>query len=215
MDKHVEVSFPSDKKIFGDIQIPGSKSISNRYLILKHFSGQNISFDNLSSSEDTVLLIKNLKAVSENLHKGATLYCHHAGTTFRFLLSLLCITPGEWILDGSERLRQRPHGALVDALNSLGAHIKSLHEDYRPPYLIEGNDNLKGGVIEARSDISSQVISSLLLVGPCLKGGLKIKTTGEKVSGGYIELTVQCMKKFGVEVIEHESCLIIPEQKYM
>lgn len=175
------------------IQICGSKSISNRLLILNALF-RNIKIDNLSDSEDTALLQKALNSDQE------TIDIHHAGTAMRFLTSYFSIQDGKTvILTGSERMKQRPIHFLVDALRALGANIEYLENQGFPPLKITGSNLVKSNV-SIPGNVSSQFISSLLLIGAKLPNGLNLEITGEITSKPYLEMTVNTLKRAGIEV---------------
>jgi 3-phosphoshikimate 1-carboxyvinyltransferase len=179
------------------IELPGSKSISNRLLMIRAISGLNIHFKNLSDSEDTVLLAKALGEVKGK--KSATLNIHHAGTDMRFLTAYLATKEGEWTLTGSERMKQRPIKELVQALQNIGADISYAEKEGFPPLKIKGK-KLKGGVVEIDGSISSQFISALVLISPAFENGLELSLKGEIVSVPYISMTIELLKQFGVFV---------------
>lgn len=175
------------------IHLPGSKSISNRLLILNEVLNLNLEIENLSASKDTKDLIKALNEKSKIIDIG------HAGTDMRFLTALLSTKNGEWILTGSERMKERPIKELVDALLQLGADIGYIEKNGYPPLNIKGTE-LPGGKIEIDSSVSSQFISALLLIAPSFKNGIKISLKGKTVSRPYINMTVGLLKYFGVKV---------------
>lgn len=191
----IRISPPSS--LCTSIELPGSKSISNRLLMIRAISGLNIHFKNLSDSEDTVLLAKALGEVKGK--KSATLDIHHAGTDMRFLSAYLATKEGEWTITGSERMKQRPIGELVDALQKLGADISYTEKSGFPPLKIKGK-KLKGGEIEIDGGISSQFISALLLVAPTFGNGLDLTLKGDIVSVPYINMTVELLKQFDIPV---------------
>lgn len=173
------------------IQICGSKSISNRLLIL-HALFRNVKIDNLSDSQDTELLLKALENDSE------TIDIHHAGTAMRFLTSYFAIQPDkEVVLTGSERMKQRPIKFLVDALRDLGAEIEYLENEGFPPLKIKGKQILKSNV-KIPANVSSQFITSLMLIGAKLQNGLNIELIGEITSRPYIEMTLKILKSIGI-----------------
>ena len=181
----------SSKKIF----ISGSKSESNRALILKSLFSSDITINNLSNSDDTKVL---LKALASN---DKIINIHHAGTAMRFLTSLFAITnKKDIVLTGSKRMQERPIGELVESLKSLGANITYEEKFGYPPLRFNGFTQ-KNNFIELRSDISSQFISSLMMVAPILNHGLLIKLVGKIFSKPYIVLTSSLMKKFGLNCI--------------
>jgi len=181
----------SSKKIF----ISGSKSESNRAIILKSLFSSDITINNLSNSDDTKVL---LKALASN---DKIINIHHAGTAMRFLTSLFAITnKKDIVLTGSKRMQERPIGELVESLKSLGANITYEEKFGYPPLRFNGFTQ-KNNFIELRSDISSQFISSLMMVAPILNHGLLIKLVGKIFSKPYIVLTSSLMKKFGLSCI--------------
>ncbi len=179
------------------IDLPGSKSISNRLLILNEVLNLNLKLKNLSSAKDTQDLVLALAQVKEN--RNHTIDIGHAGTDMRFLTALLSVTEGEWILTGSERMQERPIGELVNALKQLGADISYLKNEGFPPLNIIGK-KLKGGKIEIDGSISSQFISALLLISPSLEKGLEITIKGEIVSWSYILMTLDLLSELGIKV---------------
>lgn len=156
---------------------------------------------NLSDCEDTFVMRRALRDKSERVDILA------AGTAMRFLTAYLSVTPGRWLITGTERMRQRPIGILVDALRKLGAGIEYAEKEGFPPLRITGR-GLAGGEIELPGDVSSQYISALLMIAPVLDEGLCISLLGEVISRPYIELTIQLMREFGATVQkEGESVL--------
>jgi len=182
--------FSESKK--GLIKISGSKSESNRLLILQALFS-NISIHNLSSSDDTQVL---QKALNE---KKGTVDIHHAGTAMRFLTAYYASLEGaDVVLTGSNRMKERPIGILVEALQSLGANIEYLEEVGYPPLKIIGG-KLKRNEVSIQANVSSQFISALMLIGPTLQNGLKINLQGEPTSVPYIEMTLSLLNKIGIK----------------
>lgn len=175
----------------------GSKSISNRMLMIREVLKMDIELQNISSSEDTQLLLNALKLVHDS--NSEIIDVHHAGTDMRFLTALLSVTDGKKVITGSERMKQRPIGELVNALKSLGAEITYLEKENYPPLQITGK-SIEGGELEIESNVSSQFISALLLVASKFKSGLTLKLKGETVSMPYIEMTIRLLKRFGVDI---------------
>ncbi|WP_370901275.1 3-phosphoshikimate 1-carboxyvinyltransferase [Chryseobacterium gossypii] len=174
------------------IQISGSKSISNRLLILESLF-KNIQIGNLSNSQDTQLL---KKALSENTE---TVDIHHAGTAMRFLTSYYSIAEGKTtILTGSGRMKERPIKNLVTALQNLGVEIEYLENEGFPPVKITGR-KITETKVDVPANISSQFITSLLLIAGKLEQGLEINLVGEVTSRSYIEMTLDILKKFGIQ----------------
>ena len=190
------------------IVISGSKSESNRVLILKYLFNTDIIIDNLSSSDDTKVLLKALENQTDIVD------IHHAGTAMRFLTSLFAVTNKKnIILTGSDRMLQRPVGELVNSLKSLGADIIYEKEIGYPPLRFNGF-NQTNKLIELRSDISSQFASSLMLVAPYLNDGLRIKLVGNIFSKPYILLTCEILKSFGFNcIINNDEIKIKPNKK--
>lgn len=189
-------------------EISGSKSESNRLLILNSIYG-NLKIDNLSNSDDTVILDKYLTSLENQID------VHHAGTAMRFLTALLSIkTNKQFVITGSNRMKERPIKILVDALNKLGANISYCDKNGYPPLMIKGQE-IVGGEISLSSQISSQYISALMLIAPILKKGLLINLEGQITSKPYLEMTLAILKKIGINccfknnIISIESCSII------
>lgn len=173
------------------IQISGSKSISNRLLILESLFS-NIKTGNLSNSQDTQLL---RKALSENME---TVDIHHAGTAMRFLTSYYSIQEGKTtVLTGSKRMKERPIKNLVTALQKLGVEIDYLENEGFPPLKITGR-KITEQRVDVPADISSQFITSLLLIAGKLDNGLEINLIGNITSRSYIEMTLDILTKFGI-----------------
>ena len=175
------------------IKLPASKSISNRALIIHALSGGAILPNNLSDCDDTTVIID---ALQNNPHE---INIKAAGTAMRFMTAFLSVKDGEeHVLTGTERMKHRPIGVLVDALRHLGADIKYAGEEGFPPLRIKGR-KLEGGLLEVPGNISSQYISALLMIGPTLKNGLTLRLTGDMISRPYIDLTLWTMREFGAD----------------
>jgi 3-phosphoshikimate 1-carboxyvinyltransferase len=187
----------NNEDIKARIQLPGSKSLSNRLLILNEVLHLNLQLKNISTARDTLDLIAALKQIKEA--KNNIIDVGHAGTDMRFLTALLSVTPGEWVLKGSERMKERPIGELVNALKQIGAQITYLEKEGFPPLKIIGQ-KLQGGKIEIDGSISSQFISALLLIAPVLEAGLEIKINKEIVSWSYILMTLDILSTAGIKV---------------
>lgn len=176
----------------GELTITGSKSESNRLLVLQALHPQ-IEIQNLSNSDDSQVTQKGLKS------KSNIIDIHHAGTAMRFLTAYFAIQPHrEIVLTGSERMQERPIKILVDALNSLGADITYEKEVGFPPLIIKGKE-IKINRVALPANISSQYISALMLIAPSLKNGLKIDLVGETTSVPYIKMTQRIMDQLGFE----------------
>jgi len=199
------------------ISLPASKSISNRLQVMNFLSGNQSKIDNLSDAGDTLLMQRLLHLVKNNqsnLCDPIELDTANAGTVMRFLTALLAVTPGRWLLTGSERMQQRPVQPLADALISLGTEISYTKENGFPPLLIVGNASLLGGVVKLSAGISSQFISALMMIGPLLKGGLEIELLDEIVSAAYIRMTQELMQQAGANVSTSENVIQITEGSY-
>ena len=171
-----------ERKIKATINLPSSKSISNRALIINALSYSPYPLLNLSDSDDTKVLSAALNSNNNKFDIG------HAGTAMRFLTAFLAKIVGEWEVTGSERMQQRPISILVVALNSIGAQIKYIKNEGFPPLKILGS-RLIGKTIELNGSVSSQYISALLLIAPTIENGLTLKLKGEITSRSYIDLT--------------------------
>lgn len=189
------------------IQLPASKSISNRVLILNALSNKPQEVQNLSDCDDTNVMLGALQSGSSFIDIKA------AGTAMRFLTAYLSGTAGEWTITGTERMKNRPIKILVDALNSLGAEIEYVDKDGFPPLRIKGR-TMQGGEISLDGSISSQYISALLMAAPLMVNGLKLHLTGEIISKPYLRLTLELMKQFGLFVYEEDQTIIIKPQQY-
>ena len=175
------------------IKLPASKSISNRALIIQALTGGSLLPDNLSDCDDTSVIIN---ALTHNPHE---INIKAAGTAMRFMTAYLSVKDGEeHILTGTERMKHRPIGVLVDALRQLGADISYIGEEGFPPLFIKGK-KLEGGLLEVPGNISSQYISALLMVGPKLRNGLTLRLKGDVISRPYIDLTLWTMREFGAD----------------
>ena len=186
----------SNKKII----IGGSKSLSNRWLILKQWF-PSLQFFNLSDAEDTALLQTALFSSSD------TINVHHAGTAMRFLCAYFAISEGRTVLlTGSQRLQERPIHDLVEALRFLGAKIEYVGKEGFPPLKIRGTTFLQNSVT-INASVSSQFITSLLLIAGHLKKGLTIHLMGEITSRPYLEMTISLLQSVGISVVFNENTI--------
>ncbi|MBK7184093.1 MAG: 3-phosphoshikimate 1-carboxyvinyltransferase [Bacteroidetes bacterium] len=190
-----KLSHPT-KKIQGAIHLTASKSESNRALIIQSLCKEQFEIQNIAIAQDTVSLVDILKNAT-NTNGIDTYDVGPAGTSMRFLTAYFSTLSGTRILTGSERMKQRPIGLLVDALKSLGATIEFTEKEGFPPLKIKGTI-LKGGEIEIDGNVSSQYISALLLISPMLQNGLVLKFKGEITSRPYINMTLKMMEEFRV-----------------
>ena len=195
------------KSLKTTVHLPASKSISNRLLIMEALNRRKFPLKNISHADDTKLLQKLLSSEEKILD------AQNAGTCYRFLTAYLTQKEGEWILTGSERMKQRPIDTLVDALRKLGAEIKYLEKENFPPLAIQGK-KLTGSELKIDSSQSSQFVSALLLIAPYVKDGLKLKLTGDDTSAPYINMTLKLMKYFGIKILNANNVIEIPQQEY-
>lgn len=175
------------------IELPASKSISNRALIINALSRSLSPITNLSDCDDTQVMIKALNSEEETVDVMA------AGTAMRFLTAYLSVTPGRRVLTGTARMQQRPIQILVDALRELGADIEYLSNEGYPPLRITGT-RLSGNEVSLPANVSSQYISALLMIGPTLPDGLRLHLYNEVASHPYLDMTMQLMRDFGAVV---------------
>jgi len=180
------------ERLMADVKLPASKSISNRALIIYSLAGGSILPQNLSDCDDTSVIVNALRNMPETIDIKA------AGTAMRFMTAYLSVMPGTHVLTGTERMKHRPIGILVDALHRLGADISYVGEEGFPPLRITGQP-LLGGELELPGNVSSQYISGLLMIGPVLKHGLTLTLQGDVISRPYIDLTLWMMREFGVD----------------
>lgn len=194
------------------INIPYSKSISNRLLIMHFLSQSKIALNYLSQSDDTILL----QNILQNLSKEETnhFYTHNAGTTTRFLIALLSITKGSWRINADERMNHRPILPLIDALKQLGAEIKTFSQTKIFPLTIKGKDLQGGKTLKLSSIKSSQIVSAIAMIAPYCKGGLKIEYPENQPSLSYIEMTLSMMKHYGIEVETKQNIIDIKQGNY-
>ncbi|MBW6536743.1 MAG: 3-phosphoshikimate 1-carboxyvinyltransferase [Mariniphaga sp.] len=194
--------------INGRIYLPASKSISNRVLIINALCYNPYPVKNLSDSDDTQVLQQALFSNQNKFDIG------HAGTAMRFLTAFLSKIVGEWEVTGSERMKQRPIGILVDALIQMGARIEYLEKEGFPPLKIYGS-HLKGKILELDGSISSQYISALIMIAPTIENGLILKLKGDITSRSYIELTLKLMARFGIQYKWDGNSITVPGQNYL
>lgn len=197
------------RSLNGEIQLPASKSISNRALILNAMTGlpKGDFLQNLADCDDTMVMNKALAFDSNKIDIGA------AGTSMRFLTAFLAGLDGEWEITGSERMQNRPIRLLVDALNSLGADITYLEKEGFPPLKIFGK-KLKGGAIRIDGGISSQYLSALMMAAPAMENGLTLTIEGALISKPYFQMTLEMMRLWGVDSTWDGTTVVIKPQTY-
>ena len=188
----MQYTITAPTKLNANINLPASKSISNRALIIYALSGGNIMPQNLSDCDDTEVIINAIRNMPEVIDIKA------AGTAMRFMTAYLSVMQGKHTITGTERMKHRPIGVLVDALRKLGADIKYVENEGYPPLRITGR-KLTGGTLEIAGNVSSQYISALLMIGPALEKGMELRLTGDIISRPYIDLTLWMMREFGAD----------------
>ena len=207
MDDPKEISYAGGL-LRGHLRLTGSKSIANRALLIRALTPGGFSIERLAAADDTVRMQKLLESDDEVLD------CGPAGTTYRFLTGYLCRRQGTQLLTGSQRMKERPIGILVDALRSLGADIEYAEKEGYPPLRIGYSALDKSDRISIAADTSSQYISSLLMLAPTLPTGLKLTLEGEIVSMPYIRMTLALMEHFGVHHHWEGQTIVVNPQVY-
>ncbi|WP_318486055.1 3-phosphoshikimate 1-carboxyvinyltransferase [Photobacterium leiognathi] len=223
-------------KINGEVNLPGSKSVSNRALLLAALAKGTTRLTNLLDSDDIRHMLNGLKLLGVNYQlsddktvcevqglghafspeQALELYLGNAGTAMRPLAAALCLGGGEFVLTGEPRMKERPIGHLVDALRSAGADIEYLENENYPPLKIKGT-GLKGGEVEIDGSISSQFLTAFLMAAPLAKADTVIRIKGDLVSKPYIDITLHIMAQFGVEVEnrDYQEFLVKGNQSYV
>ena len=217
----------------GAVRLPGSKSISNRALLLAALSYGETQLRGLLDADDTRVMIEALQALGVTLgqHAGtarvvgcegvfprrqARLFLGNAGTAMRSLTAALAFADGRYHLDGVPRMRERPIGDLVDALNALGAHVRYEVQVGYPPLMIAPASRLVSEQVDIAGGVSSQFVSGLLMAAPLVApaNGLRIRVPGTLISQPYVAMTVAMMKQFGVEVAQQGAEFHVPHGQY-
>jgi len=215
-----------------EISVPGSKSYTHRMLIASALSDGICCIDNALKSEDTLITMSALKQMGIMIDsyerrfivhgvKGVfrqtaePVYLGNSGTSMRLLTALASLGKGRYLLTGTERMKQRPIQDLLDALIQMGAPVYSVSNNGCPPVVIRGGD-LKGGKITIDCEVSSQYLSAVLFTAPITKQGLEINVRKGPVSRPYIDMTIDVMERFGIEIIRdgYNYFKIQPGQKY-
>ncbi|KPA52375.1 3-phosphoshikimate 1-carboxyvinyltransferase [Photobacterium leiognathi subsp. mandapamensis] len=223
-------------KINGEVNLPGSKSVSNRALLLAALAKGTTRLTNLLDSDDIRHMLNGLKLLGVNYQlsddktvcevqglghafspeQALELYLGNAGTAMRPLAAALCLGGGEFVLTGEPRMKERPIGHLVDALRSAGADIEYLENENYPPLKIKGT-GLKGGEVEIDGSISSQFLTAFLMAAPLAQADTVIRIKGDLVSKPYIDITLHIMAQFGVEVEnrDYQEFVVKGNQSYV
>ena len=196
------------RRIEGEIDLPASKSISNRVLLLNALCATPGRLSNLAQCDDTDAVLSALaQSDASEVNIGA------AGTAMRFLTAYFATREGrEVVIDGTERMRQRPIGVLVDALRQLGADIEYVKAEGYPPLKINGT-RLHGGALTVSGSVSSQYITAILLIAPVI-GGIALTIEGEIMSRPYIDMTLVLMSRYGVKAEWRENVIHVPAGEY-
>ena len=197
--------------INSNLQISGSKSETNRLLVLQALY-PNLVLENTSNSDDSEVMLNALQNFQLPTSNFQLVDVHHAGTAMRFLTAYFAIQEGkEVVLTGSARMKERPIKILVDALNQLGAEISYEEQTGFPPLRIKGK-KLSKSKVTLQANVSSQYISALLLIAPKLENGLELTLEGEITSVSYIKMTLALLNEIGVETSFVENKIIVKPQ---
>jgi len=186
-------------KLNASLALPTSKSLCARALVVNHLCEQPVHLEGLSDCDDTQAILQGLEALRNSEDAPLRVDIGAAGTAMRFLTALFAATPQlDVFITGSQRMQERPIGALVTALQAAGADISYVEKKGYPPLHIRGKQ-LEGGTLALPSNISSQYVSALLMIAPTMRHGLQLELVGKVASAPYIRMTMQVMKAFGVE----------------
>jgi len=208
---NLKINKPKTAELVASIRLNGSKSISNRVLLIQALSNKEIGIKNLSNAADTTTMLRLLQH-----EKDSILDAGDAGTAYRFLTAYLAIRPGKQFLTGTKRMLERPIAVLVDTLRGLGAQIRYAGREGFPPLQI-GSPNFNHEIqpeLHIQSTVSSQYISALLLIAPSLAKGLVLYLEGEPVSEPYINMTLELMKIFGAECKKQGNKICVEAGNY-
>lgn len=221
MTEPIEIT-PVSAPVSGTVRPPGSKSLTNRALIVAALANGTSTLTGALDSRDTQVMIDSLRRLGMAVDiagagktlvvegcggrptaDSAELWLENSGTSIRFLTALCTLGHGSFRLDGIGRMRERPIGDLVRALNALGANVDSDRDDF-PPVTVNAR-GLPGGTTQVAGNISSQYLSALLMSAPCARSPVRIEIEGELVSRPYVDMTLAVMREFGVEVTEAQT----------
>jgi 3-phosphoshikimate 1-carboxyvinyltransferase len=224
--KHNIILTKKGRSVKGTVQLTGSKSECNRALIIEALSNGKVKVENISDAADAVTLMKVLSLESKVLSQKANdsglstqdlrlINIGPAGTAMRFLTAYLTLLEGaEIILTGSERMKQRPIGVLVDALKQLGANIEYDEKDGFPPLRIKGGFEQLTNQVNIKGDISSQYITALLLIAARLPLGLELHIEGDLTSRPYVEMTLAMLQSAGIQHTWNDNVIAIEKQEF-
>jgi 3-phosphoshikimate 1-carboxyvinyltransferase len=208
--KNAALRFSGQPETSATIYLTGSKSESNRALIISALSKGKVQVDNLSEAADTVTLYGILQKLQE-IH---TIDVGHAGTAMRFLAAYLATVKGSFELTGSKRMQERPIKLLTEALNALGAKITYGAEYGYPPLIISGGFEQKTRQVSIKGDVSSQYISALLIIAPSLPQGLSLQIEGYLTSEPYVQMTLKMLEEAGINHTWTGNLIDIPAQEF-
>ncbi|WP_199118382.1 3-phosphoshikimate 1-carboxyvinyltransferase [Pedobacter sp. ASV28] len=217
MYKNAIVSFKGAQNIKAEIGLTGSKSECNRALIINSLSKNLVKVENLSNAADTVTLHSILVDLSVNdatKNEVKTVDVGPAGTAMRFLSAYLAAKNGNFLLTGTERMKQRPIGILAEALKKIGANISYTEKEGFPPLAIKGPLQQSSAHIKIKGDISSQYISALLMLAPTLPQGLVLEIEGELTSKPYVEMTLAMLAECGISHTWNNNLITIKHQSF-
>ncbi|WP_432712851.1 3-phosphoshikimate 1-carboxyvinyltransferase [Pedobacter sp.] len=212
MKTNAIVSFPKQNEINAEINLTGSKSESNRALIIAALSNGLVKVENLSDADDTVVLNKILKQLANRADNVQQIDVGHAGTAMRFLTAYLSTIKGLFLLTGSKRMKERPIKLLVDALKSIGAEIDYQAADGYPPLMIKGGLTQASKQVKIKGNVSSQYLSALLIIAPSLPYGLSLEIEGPLTSRPYVEMTLTMLEETGIKYKWLENIISIAPQ---
>jgi 3-phosphoshikimate 1-carboxyvinyltransferase len=217
MHKNAIVSFKGAQNILAEIQLTGSKSECNRALILQALSKKVVNVENLSNAADTVTLngiLSDLDTNETDTLTVKTVDVGPAGTAMRFLSAYLAAKNGNFLLTGSERMKQRPIGILTEALKKIGADISYIENEGFPPLAIKGPLNQTQATVNIKGDVSSQYISALLMLAPTLPQGLTLEIEGELTSKPYVDMTLSMLEECGISHQWEGNAIAIANQSF-
>lgn len=214
MKPNAVISFTGPKDIQAGISLTGSKSESNRALVIAALSGGVVKAENLSDAADTVTLQRILKELENPVAQPRTVNVGHAGTAMRFLTAYLSTIQEEFLLTGSSRMQERPIGILVDALRSIGADISYTKNEGYPPLHIKGGLKASSAEVFIKGNVSSQYLSALLIIASSLPDGLTLHIEGGLTSRPYLEMTLDMLAAAGISHTWTADTIRIEKQKH-
>ena len=202
-------------KLNASLTLPTSKSLCARALVINHLCQLPVPLVGLSDCDDTQAILQGLEVLRNSEDAPLRVDIGAAGTAMRFLTALFAATPQlDVVITGSQRMKERPIGALVTALQAARADISYVEKEGYPPLRIRGKQ-LEGGTLSLHSNISSQYVSALLMIAPTMRRGLQLELVGKVASAPYIRMTMQVMKAFGVEVKWEKNVIsVVRGQRY-